>query len=151
MAIVLILIICLGIVANLVNVFVFSLNNKKNAFVLFSLNKKKKSLKINLLSHLSLIDMLILVVFLLETLFDVYVVDEEIQIVLKVFCKFFDLLLIHFLLHMRNFIFMKIAIDGNFFTYIFNSLCFNFEFLAIRVKTLFTSLSLVFLISKILQ
>ena len=151
MAIVFILIICLGIVANLVNVFVFSLNNKKNAFVLFSLNKKKKSLKINLLSHLSLIDMLILVVFLLETLFDVYVVDEEIQIVLKVFCKFFDLLLIHFLLHMRNFIFMKIAIDGNFFTYIFNSLCFNFEFLAIRVKTLFTSLSLVFLISKILQ
>ena len=151
MAIVFILIICLGIVANLVNVFVFSLNNKKNAFVLFSLNKKKKSLKINLLSHLSLIDMLILVVFLLETLFDVYVVDEEIQIVLKVFCKFFDLLLIHSLLHMRNFIFMKIAIDGNFFTYIFNSLCFNFEFLAIRVKTLFTSLSLVFLISKILQ
>ena len=128
MAIVFILIICLGIVANLVNVFVFSLNNKKNAFVLFSLNKKKKSLKINLLSHLSLIDMLILVVFLLETLFDVYVVDEEIQIVLKVFCKFFDLLLIHSLLHMRNFIFMKIAIDGKFFTYIFNSLCFNFEF-----------------------
>ena len=117
MAIVFILIICLGIVANLVNVFVFSLNNKK------------KTLTITFLSHLSFIDMFILAVCLFETLFDVYVVDEEIQIVLKIFCKFFDLLLIHSLLPMRNFIFMKIAIDGNFFTYIFNSLCFNSEFL----------------------
>ena len=96
--IVFIVILCLGILGNLINVIVFSLKDMKKSFTFV------------LISRLSLIDMIILVVCLTEMLFELYF-NEDVRIFSVFLCKI-DIFLVHFLLHLRNIIFMTIAIES---------------------------------------
>ena len=101
MVIVFVVMVSLGIVGNLVNVL-----------VLMS-QPMRKSLTFGFISLLSLIDMLILVVSLLETIFETHL-NTEIRLVSTFFCKL-DTFLVHFLLHVRNIVFMTIAIYSNYY------------------------------------
>jgi hypothetical protein len=96
MVFVFVLMVIFGIVGNLINVLVFMSQSLR------------KSLTFAFISLLSLIDMLILVVSLFETIFETYF-NTEIRLVSTFFCKL-DTFLVHFLLHIRNIVFMTIAI-----------------------------------------
>ena len=96
--VVFIVILCLGILGNLINVIVFSLREMEKSFTFV------------LISRLSLIDMIILVVCLTEMLFELYF-NEDVRIFSVFLCKI-DIFLVHFLLHLRNIIFMTIAIES---------------------------------------
>ena len=102
--IVFIVILCLGILGNLINVIVFSLKDMKKSFTFV------------LISRLSLIDMIILAVSLSESLFELYF-NEDIRIFSAFFCKM-DTFFAYYLLHMRNIIFMTIAIESKFIFYL---------------------------------
>jgi hypothetical protein len=96
--VVFIVILCLGILGNLINVIVFSLRDMEKSFTFV------------LISRLSFIDMIILVVCLSEMLFELYF-NADIRIFSVFLCKI-DIFLVHFLLHLRNIIFMTIAIES---------------------------------------
>jgi hypothetical protein len=90
--------ICSGILGNLINLLVFGSKSLRKSFTF------------ELISRLSLVDLLILVLCFVETLFETYL-NTEIRLVSTFFCKA-DTFLVHFLIHSRNVIFMAIGINS---------------------------------------
>ena len=92
------LVILLGILGNMTNVIIFT--NKKMG----------NSLTFTLISHLSFIDMVILSLSAIETFYDSYF-NINIRISSLFFCKV-DTFLAYFLVHIRNTVFMAIALNS---------------------------------------
>ena len=90
--------ICSGILGNLINLLVFGSK------------PLRKSFTFELISRLSLIDLLILLLCFVETLFETYL-GTEIRLMSTVLCKA-DTFLVHFLIHTRNIVFMAIGINS---------------------------------------